>query len=957
MVQLFFMWPNVLSALTSTRMLHNGIGPMPRNLKPAQSMPDRSQGISEAPPLPRTRKAILRPDLIEQFERASEHRLITLCDIAGSGKTTAVLEWAKTRVARGDHVAWLGLSARDNDLNSFLQHLCEVFDRFDVSVPDDIRNLLKSAPISPFRTVIGKLFEAIAGAQQRVILVLDDLHLIRNTQVISALEWLVENAPMSVQFVFATREKIPLKISRFRALDQVFEFARGALRFNTAEIKMFLEHQLNETDLSEDQVEQITKLTNGWPVALQFIVLSYRQSYKLDLHKLTKNTPSGLFSFLKEDVLEKMSQENADFLVRIACLPKITQNAVASLFETADADAMLAKLADQGFLEVENPFEYRFFHPLFHDFLENELGAVETKERQKLRHRASAYYMSVEDYENAMDQLIKAQNFGEAAKILETEGMSLIRASRIQELKAWLEKVPKEVLDVSPRLEMFWIWILFHLPHTRVALRRLVAFMRKVRSGALTAKQLGLSADDLDTELRVLSAGVLSANGKSTLARQSVLSSMRALSHRRGFNKGTLCNILAYSELILGDVTAAREASRLGFESHNRGASVFGIAYSELLTGIAEIEMCQPYKAANSLRRSKDHVVREIGPGSYAEGLLSIAVAETKYGWNQLEEAEKSLAPVMSIVRESGSLLFLLRAVLLQAKLHAASQNPRLALRVLEELELEDVPSFPLSMRHCIADERVRILLAQGDLVSARIALKSAGIDPDKPHHDAVENLTIGATSALLAKSRLLIAEGRFDAAVSTLEPLRDDAISRERRMTLITVDGLIAIALYKSGARLKTADILMETMRTVASEAVTRPLIDLGADIIAPLEDARDKFRLTDRRTDLLAYCSSIIRTIKAGLMHDNSGGNGTSTVLMPAEPELLEPLTEREEQVAQLLADGKTNPQISKELSLSVDTVKWHLKNIFQKLGVSNRTQAVIALTGQRSFIEDEF
>lgn len=920
-------------------------------------MTDRPQGLSAAPPLPRTRKAISRPDLIAQFERASEHRLITLCDIAGSGKTTAVLEWAKTRMARGDHVAWLGLSARDNDLNSFLHHLCEVFDQLGVSVPGDVRNLLKSAPVSPFRTVLGKLFEAISNAGQRVILVLDDLHLITNTQVISTLEWLVENAPVSVQFVFATREKIPLKISRLRALDQVFEFARGALRFKGAEIGMFLKNQLDETDLSGDQVDQIKELTNGWPVALQFIVLSYRQSHKLDLRKLTTNTSSGLFSFLKEDVLEKMSQEDADFLVRIACLPKITPNAVAALFDISDADAKLARLAEQGFLEVENPDEYRFFHPLFRDFLENELGAVETTERYQLRHRASAYYMSVEDYENAMDQLIKAQNFGKAAQILETEGMTLIRASRIQELKAWLEKVPKEVLEASPRLEMFWIWILFHLPHTRTALRRLVAFMRKVRSGDLSAEQLGLSADDLDTELRVLSAGVLSANGKSTLARQSVLSSMRALSHQTGFNKGTLCNILSYSELILGDVTSAREASRLGFESHNRGASVFGIAYSELLTGIAEIEMCQPYKAANSLRRGIDHVVQEIGPVSYAEGLLSIAVAETQYGWNQLEEAEKSLAPVMSIVRESGSLLFLLRAVLLEAKLHASSQNARMALHVLEDLEGEGIRSFPLSMRHCIVDERVRILLAQDDLVSARIALKSAGIDPDTAGHHTVENLTIGATSALLAKSRLLIAEGRFDAAVSTLEPLRDDALSRERRMTLITVDGLIAIALYKSGARLKAADILMQTMRTIASEAVTRPLIDLGADIIAPLQDARDKFRLTDRRTDLMTYCSSIIRTIEAGPLHDNSDGTGANTVLVPTEPELLEPLTGREEQVAQLLADGKTNPQISKELSLSVDTVKWHLKNIFQKLGVSNRTQAVIALTGQRSFIEDEF
>lgn len=930
---------------------------MPKNSKVPTNDFVRPKGIFETPPLPRTKQAISRPELIAEFEKASNRRLIVLCDIAGSGKTTAVLGWVNTRIPVGDHIAWLGLTADDNDLNNFLFNLCDVFEQLGAPVSKNTRNLLISAPVSPAKSVLENLCKAISSFDQRIILVLDDLQSIKSPTVSTAIEWFVHNAPASVRFVFTTREKVELKISRLRALDQVFEFARGALRFTTPEIRRFLETQLVNAEFTTDDVDQIANLTNGWPVALQFIVLSYRQSGNPDPRKLISNTSGGLFSFLKEDVLERMAKEDANALVYMACLPKISPEAVTAMIGLQNAEAKLVQLADQGFLRVENSNEFRFFHPLFHQFLENELAKIDETELQELRDRASEFYLRKGDHQNAMDQLIKAGNFDKTAQILETEGMNLLRASRIQELSVLLKKVPEEVLNASPRLEMYWIWILFHLPHTDVAMRRLVTFRRKVRNGQFTAERLGLSDDDLETELRVLTAGVLSANGRSTLARQSVLASMRALRHRTDFKKGTLFNILAYSEIILGDVSSAREASRLGYENHKRDDSVFGVAYAELLTGVSEIELCRPYKAANSLRRGIDYVIQNVGPGSYPEALLSMAIAETHYGWNQLEDAESVLRPVLSVVRESGSLLFLQRAALLEAKLHMASKKSKMALQTLNDLEAKGARSFPLSMRHCILDERVRILLAKGDVVSARIALKTANIDPDEPSTVPVENLTIGAISAQLAKSRLLIAEGRFNEAVSTLEVVREDAVARERQMTLITIEGLIAIALHNNGARLKAADMLMETMRIVSSEAVTRSLIDLGPEIASVLTDARDKFRLIDRRPDLMTYCSSLIRFFDVRPEAVSAAPDRDDTSRVPSDPELLEPLTGREEQIAQLLADGNTNPQISKELSLSVDTVKWHLKNIFQKLGVSNRTQAVIALTGQRSFLEDEF
>ncbi|WP_371229026.1 LuxR C-terminal-related transcriptional regulator [Roseovarius sp. 2305UL8-3] len=903
------------------------------------------------------RTEIARPDLIRKFRDASQSALVVLRDIAGSGKTMAARQWAGECRARGDLLGWVSLEPDDNDLNTFLIKLIEALTTAGLPMDIEMSILVRSSPVSPFRLVLDTLLDAIVDVPTRATIILDDLQTVTTQEVKEALNRLVEHAPPNLQIVVTTREAPPFRMSRLRAQGRVFEFPPAALRFSMEETRSFFINELGDAALSTQQLEQTLSVTRGWPVALQFMVMAAKQSGEHEVKLLSHGSANGLYTFLREDVLAPLPDECRRFLVSCAILQELNAGICDVILDASGSADMLEWLERRNFTVRDNQENYRFCHPLLLEFLRDQQKTMDRKEIAKLHERAAEYFHARQNYLNAIEHAIKAGAYDRAAEILEMEGMILVRASRIQELKAWLEIVPEAVIAQNRRLELFWVWILFHIPQPRKALRKMVKLLRSIRSGVLTEASFGMSAEDLDAELRVLSAGVLSANGRSALARQTALASMKALRNRSGFNKGTLCNILSYSEVILGDVTAARSASRLGLENHKRANSVFGITYSELLTAVAEIEIGEPFKAEHTLRRGRDFVVASIGRDSYAEALLSIAECEVRYWWNQCDSAHALLEPRLPLVEQSGTLLFILNGGLLRAKLAAARGRPQHALQLLDALDAGDSRRFPMTMRHCILDEKVRLLLLSDDLISAKVAIRSAGLNPDHPAIPDAENLSIGMIAGHMAMARLYIVEGRFNEALQILKALEADAVERERNRSLLSIRGLMAIALWKGGAHLEATDIVLSAMKELAEKSVVRTFLDLGPDMLDPLKSAAEKARLIDRKVDIIAYCNSIICALEAEYAQGPSGQAASLPMTGDYDDvDLIEPLTEREHEIARLLANGMTNSQISKALAVSVDTVKWHLKNLFQKLGVSNRTQAVIALTGQKSFLIDD-
>jgi len=933
----------------------------------AENRTAKSGTVTDAPTIGRKslatqrRPAIDRPKLIDIFERATDCSLIVLQDIAGSGKSTIVRQWAQKCVSNGETVCWLSLETDDNDISTFLVHLAESLKFGGLPVSEETTVLQASSPVSPYRVILTSFLNTISASSQKVTMVLDDLHIVTGRSVINALEWIADHIPPNLQMILTTRETPAWKLSRLRSQGLVFDFPVSELPFSATEMKTFLTSELGPGAVSPRQLNEISFTTKGWPVALQFFVLAAKQSLDKNSIRFVGASRSGLYEFFKDEIISNLTPEHQEFLISCSVLQNLSEDGCNWILERDDSASILGWLADQNYIfgDLANGFQY--CHPLFREFLSAQLQYKTAKHQDILHFKAFEFLKQCGDFTGAIDHAILAGQFNKAALVIEQEGMALIQDGKILDLKAWLDRVPENLIEQHPRLELYRIWILFHTPYPREAMSRMAGLLRGIKKNEVRADSFGISHEDFDAEVRVLSAGVLSTAGKSALARQVSLASLNKLRDRSGFKKGTLCNILSYCEAVLGEVVAVKAASRLGIQNHKRANSVFGVIYSELLTAYAEYESGEPFKAEHNIRLGQDFARQTLGKGSYAEALLSTAQAMIKYDWNQLESAVALLETGYPIIEQSGTVLFVLLGALHRAKLLAAQGHPSEAIDILDNLRTAEGKPFPWTIRHCITDEKIRILLKSGDINSARVAIRSAGIDPNSILRPVSTPLSLGKISEALAVARIYIFEGRISLALAILRELEADAEKRARCRSLLVIRSLIAIAHWNSGLQSEAAEVMLTALDHAAPERMSRVFLDLGADAIPLLEYVGKSSIIFSTNPAISNFCIYLVRQIKVEMGVATLRASSMSTLAAnedvgDTEIALLEPLTERETDIAKLLADGMSNSQISQSLNVSTETIKWHLKNLYQKLGVSSRTQAVIALSGQRSFLDTD-
>jgi LuxR family maltose regulon positive regulatory protein len=246
--------------------------------------------------------------------------------------------------------------------------------------------------------------------------------------------------------------------------------------------------------------------------------------------------------------------------------------------------------------------------------------------------------------------------------------------------------------------------------------------------------------------------------------------------------------------------------------------------------------------------------------------------------------------------------------------------------------------------------ERVRLMLLRGDTASARLAIQSLGLDPDHPA-DALTPLLMPTSDLdMLAIARLLLAEGALDRAMPLLDSLGSRLAKQGRGRRLLQAHLLQSFCHQQRGEMDHAAGIILPHLRQIAQQDVIRSLIDEGpqmATLIAHLRHAagwRDAIRAGQNATPTeMAAIDSHLDKLAALLAPAASAVAGSETGLGRGLG-----LSLREIDVLRLLSDGLSNRDLSRSLSISPDTVKWHLKNIFGKLGVESRAQAIV--TAQR-------
>jgi LuxR family maltose regulon positive regulatory protein len=284
---------------------------------------------------------ISRPRLSALLDKKLKYPFTLVSAPAGFGKTTLLASWSQSLQASHHQVAWISLDEEDNDPRLFWMY---VLTALQMRQPERFTSLLMQlqSSVSPsIKSVLAMLINVLAEGTDRFVLILDDYHLITNSEVHTTLAYLIEHLPAQLRLIMATRTDPPLPLPLLRARSQALEVRTEQLRCTAEETKDFF-HQVMGLELPEEMTEEVTARTEGWLVGLQLLGLSLpEQANPLTLLGEVRGNQRYILDYLTEEVLQRQPQDMQRFLLSTCILERLTAPLCDAVMEWNGSQQML----------------------------------------------------------------------------------------------------------------------------------------------------------------------------------------------------------------------------------------------------------------------------------------------------------------------------------------------------------------------------------------------------------------------------------------------------------------------------------------------------------------------------------------------------------------------------------------------------------------------------------------
>ncbi|MHB1319218.1 MAG: LuxR C-terminal-related transcriptional regulator [Anaerolineae bacterium] len=856
--------------------------------------------------------AVLRPRLIERLDEglALGCRLTLVSAAAGFGKTTLVSAWV---AGCGRPVAWLSLDSGDSDPARFLTYFVAALQTLAPTIGEGVLAALASPRPPRIDSLLTELLNEMAAIRDPSILVLDDWHAIDSEPVDRALAFVVDHLPPQVHLVIATREDPTLPLARLRSRGGLTELRAADLRFSPAEAAEFL-NQVMGLQLSAEDVAALEARTEGWIAGLQLAAISMRghQDAAGFVHSFT-GSHRYVLDYLLEEVVQQQPKPIQSFLLRTSILDRLCGplcDAVVGPADTAGQDTLeYLERANLFIVPLDSERRWYRYHHLFGELLRQRLGlTLAPAETAGLHVRASAWY---EDNGLAFEAFHHATEAGDverAERLINTRKLDLHYRSVATPVLAWLTSLPKAVRDARPRL-----WV-------RSATLSVMAGQIAHVEESLQAAEAALAAQGSleDAETRDLFGQMAVARAVVALTRYDpeamIVQARRAQAYLLPENlvyRFDATWALATANLFLGERAAAAEAALECIALSQKNGHVFSmILAAETLGRVRELEN-QLHQAAAAYRRVLDLSGSHPQPNA---GDALLGLARIHYAWNDLEAAEHHGQEALRLLRQFDSRIDrYIRAEVFLALLRLARGDEAGAAAMLAESERSVGQNSFTQRIPDVAEVQVLVLLRQGDLAGAG---------------------RLATTHELpISQARVHLARGDPAAALALLEPLRRELEAKDWQDERLKVLVVQSLALQAQGLLDDALQTLGEALALAEPGGHVRMFLDEGVPMARLLSEAA-------ARRLMPAY----VARLRAAFEAAEPGRQGMPAP-SPAPPpqSAFEPLSARELEVLRLVAQGLSNREISQRLYLALSTVKGHNLQIFAKLQVQRRTEAV--------------
>ncbi len=764
--------------------------------------------------------SVLRPRLVEQLNAGLYGKLTLISAPAGFGKTTLVAEW----FASGEYpVAWLSLDEGDSDPTRLMIYIVAALQTIEPEIGAEILKMLELRQPLPITALLTPFLNEVATISHDFMLVLDDYHILDSTEIDEILTFLIDNQPPQMHLVITTREDPRLPLARLRARGQLTELRAANLRFTADEASEFLNSVMG-LNLSGEDIAALEQRTEGWIAGLQLAAISMQgqQDHRRFIESFT-GSHHFVLDYLMEEVLSHQPSHIQDFLLRTSILERLCGPLCAAILQQ-DIEAALATLeyirqANLFLMPLDNERRWYRYHHLFGDLLRGRLQHYVTTASiaggitlPELHRRASRWYEENGFEVEAFQHVVAAHDIDEAERLMAGGGTPLYIRGAVLPVVHWLASLPDTVKNDRPALWVAHAWSQLMSNTSFVAIEQV-----------LNAAESALQNADSTPVLRDLSGQIASIRATLAVAQHDTETMQRE--SRRALELLTPDNhavrlgamwTLGYAAQLQGDRATARQAYHdiLAMSDPEFG-SMYTLAALLSLGQVQELDN-ELADAAKTYQRLIDLVG---DPPHLIAGEAYLGLARIHYEWNDLAVSEVYATQGYELARKAPHIDTSASIQVVLARLRLAEGRLNDAIALLNEAE-QFVNAHDFSQQRApIADVRVQVLLAQGDMTEA---------EQRTPH------------ASPLGRARVLLAQGDPAAALAVLEPYHHQM--RERRWADAQLQTSILLALVHSqqGDHETALSQLAAAIQMAAAGGFVRLFVDEGKPMQTLLERAR---------------------------------------------------------------------------------------------------------------------
>jgi LuxR family maltose regulon positive regulatory protein len=900
---------------------------------------------------------LLRPNLVPRLrliERLCQSlqlgRKLTLISApAGFGKTTLVSEWVDNlsldvveEIQIVNRIAWLSVDDRDNDPARFLTYFISALNQIEgieTTIGEGALGMLRSPQPPPAELVLTALINDISAVPDRIILVLDDYHCIESSAVDDALAFLLAHLSPQMHLVIATREDPHLPLARLRVRGQLTELRAADLRFTPGEAATFL-NQVMGLGLSAEQVTSLETRTEGWIAGLQLAALSMRGREDIPgFIRAFAGDNRYIVEYLVEEVLQRQSEHVRSFLLQTSILDRLSGPLCDAVTGQEDGRRMLEGL-ERGNLFVvplDDKRQWYRYHHLFADVLHAYSMEQQPDRDPTLHRRASEWYERNGLPSDSIRHAFAAQDYERAADLAELAWPAMSGSFQSIAWLGWLKALPDELVRARPVLSVGYAWAFLNSGKLEAAEARLLDAERWLEPATGMSERLQEAPAKMvvvdEEQFRLLPTSLATARAYHAQAigdgPGTVKYARRVLDLLPEGNskwRGDATALMGLAFWASGDLEAAHRTLSDGLARMNS----FDIIIGTFVLADMKMTLGQLREAVNACEHALQLATGQGEPMPLGTEDVYTAISKLHREQGDLEAAAQDLLAGKKLGEQVELPDWQHRWCIAQARLQETLGDLDGALDLLDEAQRLYVRT-PLPDVRPIAALKTQVWLAQGRLTGALDWARERGlsVDDDLSYLTEFEHITL--TRVLIARHKREREERSIHEAMGLIERLLKAAEEGGRTGSVIEILVLQALA-HKAQGDIPPALVSLErALKLAEPEGYVRIFVDEGPPMARLLYEALSQ-GVSPEYSQRLLTAFPVIEPEQIDSSNTQAPGS-----------EWVEPLSEREIEVLQLISEGLSNQEIASRLFLSLHTVKVHARNIYAKLGVKNRTQAV--------------